>query len=135
MTDEQRDWQILSTCLQKHGHQIPVMTQLEKECGIEKKALTYCVGRAQRAGKVIKISEKGHALVPVLNEFAQAALDLTADDTELTVVGYRDHMGCGRNVAVEVLEYFDGIRFTRRAGEGRIILNRSLPAKLFIAKE
>jgi selenocysteine-specific elongation factor len=135
LSDEQRDWQKISACLQKQGNQIPVVTQLEKECGVDNRALMYSIGRAQREGAIIKISEKRYALVPVLGDFAQAALDLTEDESELTVVGYRDHMGCGRNVAVDVLEYFDGIRFTRRVGEGRIILNRSLPAKLFIAKE
>jgi len=130
MSDEQRDWITISACLEKHARQIPVVTQLEQECGIEKRALMFCIGRAQRDGKIIKISSKRYALVSVLSEFAQAALDLTTNNPELTVIDYRDHMGCGRNIAVDVLEYFDGIRFTRRVGEGRIILHRTLPVRL-----
>jgi hypothetical protein len=39
----------------------------------------------------------------------------------------------GRNFAVDVLEYFDSVRFTRCKGEARINLNRTLPDRLFTA--
>lgn len=132
-SSEQREWLQISACLQKHGNQIPTVTQLERECGIERQALLHNIGRAQREGKLVKINAKRYALTSVLNDFAQAALDLTADEPTLTVVDYRDHLGCGRNIAVDVLEYFDGIRFTRRDGEARIILKRALPVRYFSA--
>ncbi len=132
-SSEQREWLEISACLQKHGKQIPAVTQLEQECGIERQVLLHSIGRAQREGKLVKINAKRYALASVLNDFAQAALDLTADEPTLTVVRYRDHLGCGRNIAVDVLEYFDGIRFTRRDGEARIILKRALPIRYFSA--
>jgi hypothetical protein len=44
----------------------------------------------------------------------------------LTVRGFRDETGIGRNVAIEVLEYFDSKGFTRRQGNDRIILNPTI---------
>ena len=69
----------------------------------------------------------------LLYEFTQAALTLTRDKSTLTVAEFRDHFGCGRNVLIEVLEYFDAIGFTRRVGNARVILDRGLPDKRFIA--
>jgi len=44
---------------------------------------------------------------------------------------YRDASGCGRNLSIEILEYFDRLRFTRRRDDRRIILNDGLPEELF----
>jgi selenocysteine-specific elongation factor len=43
----------------------------------------------------------------------------------LTAAAFRDRSGIGRNVTIEVLEYFDRIRFTRRVGDARIIRGQS----------
>ena len=59
------------------------------------------------------------------------ALELTQDKPTLSVVELRDHLSCGRNVVIDVLEYFDTIGFTRRQGDTRIILNRGLPDEQF----
>ena len=66
-----------------------------------------------------------------MNEFAQAALDLTEDKPTLAVADIRDRLACGRNVLIEVLEYFDSIGFTRRTGNSRLILDRELPGRQF----
>ena len=42
---------------------------------------------------------------------------------------FRDATGIGRNLAIEVLEYFDRVGFTRRSHEGRRILKPA--AELF----
>ena len=34
---------------------------------------------------------------------------------------FRDRSGIGRNLAIEVLEYFDRIKFTRRVGDAHVI--------------
>ena len=102
------------------------MAQLEQDCKIEKAAFLNSLGFAVREKKLVKLNEKRFSLTSVLREYADSALELTADGAPLTVRDYRDRMGCGRNTAVDVLEYFDGIRFTRRTGDTRIIVNRAL---------
>ena len=37
---------------------------------------------------------------------------------------FRDMIGLGRNVAIEILEYFDGQHFTRREGNFRFLRKR-----------
>ncbi len=40
----------------------------------------------------------------------------------ITAAGFRDRSGIGRNAAIEVLEYFDRIKFTRRVGDTHVLL-------------
>ena len=49
-----------------------------------------------------------------------------AASAPLTVRRFRDETGIGRNVAIEVLEYFYSKGFTRRHGTDRIILNANI---------
>ncbi len=128
---ESGDWRIVSACLRKHGRQIPSVTQLEVECGIDKRALHASLRRAERDRRLTRINPKRYVEASMLNEFAQAALELTEDKRTLTVVECRDRLGCGRNVLIEVLEYFDTIGFTRRVGNARVILDRGLPERRF----
>lgn len=130
---DDRDWLAISACLQKHGRQIPNLSQLEQECGLDKAALQRSLSRARRDRRLIRINPKRYAETSLLKEFAQAALTLTRDGSTLTVAELRDHFGCGRNVLIEVLEYFDAIGFTRRVGNARVILHRALPDKQFSA--
>jgi len=48
------------------------------------------------------------------------AADL-AHQKSLTAAAFRDRAGIGRNLAIEVLEYFDRIKFTRRVGDAHVI--------------
>jgi len=125
------DWLTIAACLQQHGRQIPKLAQLAEECGLAKTALERSLNRAQRDRRLIKVNSQRYAETSLLYDFAQAALTLTENKKNLTVTEFRDHSGCGRNVLVEVLEYFDTIGFTRRVGNARIVLDRGLPDKQF----
>ena len=130
-TAEDHDWQLISVCLDKHGTRIPVITELESECGLSSERFQAALGRAVRKKALIKLNTKRFTTPSVLLQFAEAALNLTRDANAFSLVEIRDRLGCGRNIIVDVLEYFDAIRFTRREGEGRIVINRKLPKERF----
>jgi len=51
---------------------------------------------------------------------------------EFTIADYRDQAGIGRNLAIEVLEYFDRLGLTRREGDARAVrcLDENLAAAM-----
>ena len=49
------------------------------------------------------------------------ALAAEADNNEFNPSAYRDRSGIGRNLTIEVLEFFDKTGFTRRTKQGRRI--------------
>ena len=47
----------------------------------------------------------------------------------ITVAGLRDRLGTSRKYALTVLEYFDSIKVTRRIGDTRVLIDRTVAAK------
>lgn len=68
--------------------------------------------------QLVKVSDSRYYLPERVKPLAELALKLGADKG-FTVREYRDASGIGRNVAIEVLEYFDSRGFTRRNGDTR----------------
>ena len=64
------------------------------------------------------------SLARIAEEVAEAAPGGT-----FTAAAYKDRTGIGRNVAIELLEFFDEKGFTRRQGESRRIVKPA--AELF----
>jgi len=80
------------------------------------RSLTPLVAKKQ----LVKISDNRYCLPAQVKALAQLALDLGSRGP-FTVRDYRDAAGIGRNVAIEMLEYFDSRGFTRRNGNERVI--------------
>ena len=79
--------------------------------------------RAQAAGLVMQVSKTRFLTPAALESLARAAesgLAASGGD-RFTVADFRDWSGLGRNLSVEMLEYFDRAGFTRRAGNERVI--------------
>ena len=57
-----------------------------------------------------------------------AALGGRPPDRRVTAAAFRDRAGIGRNVAIEVLEYFDRVKFTRRVGDAHELLRPAADA-------
>lgn len=124
------EWQSVSRCLEHHKQTIPSVSQIQQHTELAPKILQSALQLAVRNGQLIKLNNKRFALLSTVRLYAQGVQEVASKNGELSVIQYRDHMGCGRNLAIEVLEYFDSIRFTQRRGESRIILNPEVPETL-----
>ena len=76
--------------------------------------LNRCVAH----GKIYKVSDNRYFLPQTLRSLASIAQSLETID-ELSVAAFRDKSGMGRNLVVELLEYFDRCKFTQRLGDKR----------------
>ena len=77
-------------------------------------------GLAQR-GLLVQISPKRFYLPNRLTAIAATVATL-AHQEPLTVRRFRDQTGIGRNIAIELLEYFDRRGYTRRHGDARTVV-------------
>ena len=69
----------------------------------------------------VRISDTRYFLPDRLLELAELANELNSQ-APFTVRQFRDASGVGRNVVIEVLEYFDGKGFTQRIGDTRRVV-------------
>ena len=67
-----------------------------------------------------RVGDNRYFLPQRLDEIAQRVREIGAEGP-FTVRQFRDATGIGRNVAIDILEHFDGRGFTRRQGDARIV--------------
>ena len=128
--DQQR-WQTLETIFQQRAGLLPLVSELMTATGWDKSKVLDALHNAQRAGLVVKLNDNRYGLPLHLLEHAQKVLALEAGSEAISVINYKNAIGAGRKLSIEILEYFDTLRFTQRRGEQRVIINATLPEKQF----
>jgi selenocysteine-specific elongation factor len=78
---------------------------------------------AARMGKVHEVAHDHFFLRPALAGIVEIVRDLaaTVPDGQFTAAGFRDLAGCGRKVAIQILEFLDRHGVTLRRGDMRSI--------------
>ncbi len=80
--------------------------------------------QAKRNGFLIQVAVNRYYLPETLMKLADMTEQIAGSqgsDDGFTVIQFRDHSGIGRNLCIEILEYFDRIGFTRRDGNSRFV--------------
>ena len=114
-------WRRLQKTLAENPCQPPVVHNLARQLGLPVKEVQQCLLQAARQGLLIKVADNRYLLPEGLQELAVEADRLAAGPEGFSVREFRDATGIGRNFAIQVLEYFDGLGLTRRSGDQRVL--------------
>ena len=123
---DQRLWQAVSSELSATATKPLVVTELAAKLDVQKPALiaflNRCIGRRQ----LIRIADNRYFHPQAVARLAKAAEDLAQNSADHTfdAKSYRDRSGIGRNLTIQVLEYFDAVGLTRRLGDQRIVVGQ-----------
>lgn len=117
-------WKRAAKALEGSGLRPPTVRELAATVGEDFKKLESLLVRAGRHGLVIRLSENRFITPAALRRLGEIAEDTAKSSASglVTITTFRDRSAIGRNFSVEVLEFFDRIKFTRRVGEARQIL-------------
>jgi selenocysteine-specific elongation factor len=110
-------WKRIEPLLEQAALRPPTLTELAVQCSTDVKKLEAALSRLARHGKVVRVSKNRFFLPAAVQELEQIAAGME----EITAASFRDRSGIGRNLAIEVLEFFDRTRFTRRVGDAHVI--------------
>jgi selenocysteine-specific elongation factor len=100
----------------------PSIAELAAATGMDPKKLEAALSRASRQGMVVRVSKNRFFLPSLLKDLERMAEDMVRAGGTITAAAFRDRSGIGRNLAIEVLEYFDRIKFTRRVGDSHVLV-------------
>jgi selenocysteine-specific elongation factor len=128
---EQQHWQRLQDLLLAADPDIPRLSHLVQLSALARETLLPLLNRGVRQGRLHQLNDDRYCLPDTLRKLAAVVLNLAEQQGEVTVREFRDAAGCGRGLAIEVLEYFDRVRFTQRRGESRVVLDEEIPERLF----
>ena len=122
--EEQQFLEKVRPILLQAGNVPPRTRELVDMTGIPLQALDRLLRLTSKAGTLIKVAENRYYLpetIMTLAEFAEKLVSNTADDGGFSVIEFRDATGIGRNLCIEILEYFDKVGYTRRDDNKRYL--------------
>jgi selenocysteine-specific elongation factor len=118
---------ILIASLEGAGLAVPriaeSMKSLATEAGVSDRDATAFLKELVRSGDIVKATDEFYFAVREIKKLAQQ-LRLFADGTPdrmIDVAKFKELSGVSRKYAIPLLEYFDRVGVTRRAGEKRFI--------------
>jgi selenocysteine-specific elongation factor len=116
-------WDKVSKVLTKEGTRPPVVHDMLDAVGESFPVLSKFLAKTAREGELVKVSDKRYFMPATVLELIKIVEDLVAADPkgQFSVKSYRDSAGIGRNSAIEILEYFDRVGYTRRLDQVRQI--------------
>jgi len=117
--------------LKKAGKQILLVSEISKETGLAVAEVEQIAMGAVKRGELFKLTERRYALPQQLLELSSALIALSQKQEPITARSAKQAWQLGRNLSIELLEYFDSVRFTRRQGDERIIIDPELPQRLY----
>jgi selenocysteine-specific elongation factor len=101
----------------------PSTNEIASALGMDPKKAESFLVRVSRLGLLVRVSENRFFSPAGLRSYAAFTEEVAAENMgAVTAARLRDRAGIGRTLAIEVLEYFDRIKFTRRIGDEHHVL-------------
>lgn len=124
---QQQLWLLLHPLLQATPYQPPRVRDLARLLQRDEAEVRLLLHKASGTGLAVLVAHDHFFTTQAVLELAQHAEDLFQDKGQLLAAEYRDRIGVGRKLAIQILEFFNQTGFTRRVGDIHI-LNRSNPS-------
>ena len=116
-------WKDIATILEAGGIRPPRVREVAEELRMDPKHLEAFFKRCARQGRLMAVAPNRYFPPEAIGELAKIVEELcgTAGDEGFTAATFKNQTGIGRNVAIEVLEFFDTAGLTRREGNARYL--------------
>ena len=116
-------WKKTEALLNENKLRPPSLHEIADVLGMDPKKVESFLVRVARLGLLVRVAENRFFPPAGLRSLAQFTEEIAAaNQGSVTGGALRDRTGIGRTLAIEVLEYFDRIKFTRRAGNEHHVL-------------
>jgi selenocysteine-specific elongation factor len=104
-------------------------SELAPLVGLELAELSAFLERAAELGHLVQVAKNRFFLPAGITSLVEVAKGCAADsaDGRFDAKSFRDRSGLGRNLSIQVLEFFDRSGITRYANERRAMLDSGLP--------
>ncbi|KFF49627.1 hypothetical protein GY26_07440 [Gammaproteobacteria bacterium MFB021] len=120
-------WQAVRPLLAQTPFEPPRVRDIAMALGLEEGETRALLRRTALLGEVYQLRHDHFFLTPHVVQLADWVRELAArSPAGVTAAAFRDRVGCGRKLAVAILEFFDRIGFTRRIGDGHKVIRQDM---------
>ncbi|PDO89106.1 selenocysteine-specific translation elongation factor [Kosakonia pseudosacchari] len=99
---------------------------LAREIGVDEQVMRGLLRQAAQQGLITAIVKDRYYRNDRIVTFASMIRDLDQGRGSTSAADFRDTLNVGRKLAIQILEYFDRIGFTRRRGNDHILRDKAL---------
>ncbi|MDR0807239.1 MAG: selenocysteine-specific translation elongation factor [Enterobacteriaceae bacterium] len=121
--DEQAIWQQLE---QKFGDEPYWVRDLAHDLSLEEQQVRAVLRKAAQLGHVTAVVRDRYYLSRRIQQFAELIRTMHIAQGSTSAADFRDQLGVGRKLAIQVLEFFDRSGFTRRRGNDHLLRDSGL---------
>ncbi|HZP88915.1 MAG TPA: selenocysteine-specific translation elongation factor [Burkholderiales bacterium] len=109
--------QVYPHLAENHFHP-PRVRDLARARGVDENVMRQLLNRVTRLGDVYLVAHDHYFTLRAVERLADVVRAIAATHGEVTAAVFRDQIGTGRKLAIQILEFFDRIGFTRRVKDG-----------------
>jgi selenocysteine-specific elongation factor len=114
--DEKR-WSVLMQYLVEAPFDPPRVRDMARAQHVDEAEVRRLLRRLEGMGKVYQVAHDHFFLPDAVARMADIAAELERSGDGARAASFRDRIGTGRKVAIQILEFFDRVGYTRRAGD------------------
>jgi selenocysteine-specific elongation factor len=114
---EEQLWAKVRPLLEAAPFQPPRVRDIARALLIEEGKVRLLLKRVTRTGQTCQVAHDHYFTREAVDELSNIVRELSEMDGSAQAAAFRDRIGTGRKLAIQILEYFDRVGYTRRIGD------------------
>jgi selenocysteine-specific elongation factor len=114
-------WERIKPLLADRPFEPPRVRDIARDIRIAETEVRNLLKRVARVGEVTLVAHDHFFLTDAVRALADIAAQLNAERGAARAAEFRDRIGTGRKLAIQILEFFDRVGYTRRVRDDHLI--------------
>jgi len=123
---EKRDWEAVRPLLEAKPYAPPRFDQVARELGWKDQRVKSLYHQLAKVGEVYLVSDERAYTRKAIQQLAAVMRKEAAGPDGIKAAQFRDAIGIGRNLVIDLLEFFDRVGFTRRVKDAHKLRDPNL---------
>jgi selenocysteine-specific elongation factor len=119
--DERVRWEGIKPLLMERPFEPPRVRDIARAAGIPEAEVRGVLKKVARIGEVTLVAHDHFFLTDAVRRLADIAGELARGHGAARAAPFRDRIGGGRKVAIQILEFFDRVGYTRRVRDDHLL--------------
>lgn len=118
---DQAVWSKVSPLLLDQPFQPPRVRDLANALKVEEDHMRQLMQQLTAMGEIYRVAHDHYFMLQSVEQLAAIVREIAAEHGSVTAALFRDRIGTGRKLAIQILEFFDAGTMTRRAGDAHYL--------------
>jgi selenocysteine-specific elongation factor len=119
--DERVRWEKIKPLLMERRFEPPRVRDIAREAGLAETDVRRLLKRVARVGEITLVAHDHFFMTDAVQSMADIAGELARTHGAARAAEFRDRIGTGRKLAIQILEFFDKVGYLRRVRDDHVL--------------